>query len=57
MIVETAVGQAGGAHQLGDADIRKAAPLEEAERGVDDFRPVFGGLFPGEAHALFLGLP
>lgn len=52
MIVEAAVGEAGRPHQLRDADAGKAAALEQAERGVDHFRPVFRRLFSSEAHPL-----
>ena len=51
VIVEAAMGEAGGMHQVGDADRLEALLAEQARRGRDPPRLVLRHLLPRKSHA------
>jgi hypothetical protein len=48
--VKAAMGEAGGLHQVRDADAVEAPLAKQSAGGVDDAVPVLGGLFPAHSH-------
>jgi hypothetical protein len=56
MIVEAAMRQAGGAHQIGDGDGLEALLAKQRVGGFHNLAAVLLGLLAGDAHRAFLRL-